>query len=62
MKIWILVVAAPSLLPRRPGDRIKTDKRAAIMLAKELKNNKIVPVYVSDISVRDSLRICNDMQ
>ncbi len=58
-------VAAPSLLPRRPGDRIKTDKRDAIMLAKVLRNNEIVPVYVptkSDESVRDFLRMCDDMR
>ena len=28
------VVVAPSLIPRRPGDRIKTDRRDAINLAK----------------------------
>lgn len=58
-------VAAPSLLPRRPGDRIKTDKRDAVMLAKVLRNQEIVPVYVpttKDESVRDYLRMCNDMK
>jgi transposase len=55
-------VAAPSLLPRKPGDRIKTDKRDAIILAKFLRNQEIVPVHVptrSDESVRDFLRMCN---
>ena len=28
------VVVAPSLIPRKPGDRIKTDRRDAINLAK----------------------------
>jgi transposase len=58
-------VAAPSLLPRKPGDRIKTDRRDAIMLAKVLRNGEIVSVYVptrSDESVRDYLRMCNDMR
>ena len=58
-------VAAPSLLPRKPGDRIKTDKRDAIMLAKVLRNQEVVPVYVpnsTDESVRDYLRMCNDMK
>jgi transposase len=58
-------IAAPSLLPRKPGDRIKTDKRDAIMLAKVLRNQEIVPVYIptrSDESVRDYLRMCNDMR
>ena len=56
-------IAAPSLLPRKPGDRIKTDKRDAIILAKVLRNQEIVSVYVptrSDESVRDFLRMCND--
>lgn len=58
-------VAAPSLLPRKPGDRIKTDKRDAIMLAKVLRNQEIVPVHVptrSDESVRDFLRMCNEVK
>jgi transposase len=58
-------VAAPSLLPRKPGDRIKTDKRDAIMLAKVLRNQEIVSVWVptrSDESVRDYLRMCNDIR
>lgn len=58
-------IAAPSLLPRKPGDRIKTDKRDAIMLAKVLRNQEIVSVWVptqSDESVRDYLRMCNDMR
>lgn len=58
-------VAAPSLLPRKPGDRIKTDKRDAIMLAKVLRNQEIISVHVptrSDEAVRDYLRMCNDMK
>jgi transposase len=58
-------VAAPSLLPRKPGDRIKTDKRDAVMLAKVLRNQEIVPVHIpskSDEAVRDYLRMCNDMR
>ena len=31
------VVVAPSLIPRKPGDRIKTDRRDAINLAKLLQ-------------------------
>ena len=58
-------IAAPSLLPRKPGDKIKTDKRDAIMLAKVLRNQEITPVHIptrSDESVRDYLRMCNDMR
>jgi len=56
-------VAAPSLLPRKPGDRIKTDKRDAVMLAKVLRNGEIVSVHVptrSDEAVRNYLRMCNN--
>ena len=59
------MVAAPSLLPRKPGDRIKTDRRDAIMLAKVLRNGEIISVYVptrSDEATRDYLRMCNDMR
>jgi transposase len=28
------VVVAPSLIPRRPGDRVKTDRRDALNLAR----------------------------
>jgi transposase len=58
-------VAAPSLLPRKPGDRIKTDKRDAILLAKVLRNGEIISVHVptrSDEAVRDYLRMCNNMR
>jgi transposase len=58
-------VAAPSLLPRKPGERIKTDKRDALMVAKALRNQEITPVYVpsrSDEAVRDYLRVCTDMR
>lgn len=53
-------VAAPSLLPRKPGDRIKTDRRDAVLLAKALRNQEITPVHVptrTDEAVRDYLRL-----
>ena len=56
-------VAAPSLLPRKPGDRIKTDKRDAVMLGKVLRNGEIISVHVptrSDGAVRDYLRMSNN--
>src|SRR6516225_153114 len=31
------VVAAPSLIPKRPGDRVKTNRRDAVSLAKLLR-------------------------
>ena len=39
-------VAAPSMLPRKPGNWIKTDSRDAVLLAKALRNQEIVNVYI----------------
>ena len=52
-------VVAPSLIPRKPGDRVKTDKRDAIMLCTLLKNGDAQPIYVpepEDESIRDLSR------
>lgn len=52
-------IVAPSLIPKKPGNRVKTDKRDAIMLAKLLKNGDIDPIYVpepEDEAVRDLSR------
>ncbi|MBF9018699.1 MULTISPECIES: transposase [unclassified Oceanispirochaeta] len=53
-------VAAPSLLPRKPGDRIKTDKRDALMLAKVLRNQEIVSVYVPSTSDEAKIDLLKD--
>lgn len=42
------VVVAPSLIPKAPGDRIKTDRRDAMKLAKMLMWNQLQPVWVPD--------------
>jgi len=52
-------IVAPSLIPKKPGNRVKTDKRDAIMLATLLKNGDIDPIYVpepEDEAVRDLSR------
>lgn len=52
-------VVAPSLIPKKPGDKIKTDKRDALRLAKLLKNEDLTPIYVpepEDESIRDLSR------
>lgn len=52
-------VAAPSLIPKKPGQRIKTDKRDALMLTERLKQNDLTPIYVpepEDEAVRDLSR------
>jgi transposase len=53
------VVVAPSLIPRKPGDRIKTDRRDAINLAKLHRAGELTPVWVPDPTheaIRDLVR------
>jgi transposase len=52
-------VVAPSLIPKKPGDRVKTDKRDAVKLAKLLKAEELTPIYVpeaEDEAIRDLSR------
>ena len=52
-------VVAPSLIPKKPGEKIKTDKRDALKLAKLLKSEDLTPIYVpepEDGAVRDLSR------
>ena len=44
------VVVAPSLIPRKPGDRIKTDRRDAINLAKLHRAGELTAVWVPDLA------------
>ena len=53
------IVVAPSLIPRRPGERIKTDRRDAINLAKLHRAGELTPVWVPDEAheaIRDLVR------
>ncbi len=53
------MVAAPALIPRKPGDRIKTDKRDAAMLARLHRAGELTAVHVPDAddeAVRDLFR------
>lgn len=42
------LVAATSLVPSRPGDRVKTDRRDAMKLARLLRAGELTPVWVPD--------------
>lgn len=42
------VVVAPTLVPVRPGDRVKTDKRDAKKLARLYRSGELTPVWVPD--------------
>ncbi len=52
-------VVAPSLIPKKPGDKVKTDRRDAIELARLLRSGDLTPVYVptvDDEAIRDLCR------
>jgi transposase len=42
------IVAAPSLIPKKPGDRVKTNRRDAVSLAKLLRAGELTAVWVPD--------------
>jgi len=42
------MVVAPSLIPKRPGDRVKTNRRDAVALAKLLRAGELTAVWVPD--------------
>jgi transposase len=57
------VVVAPSLVPVRAGDRIKTDRRDAAKLARFLRSGELTPVHVPDTAteaIRDLERARDD--
>ena len=56
---WSCDVVAPSLIPRRPGDKVKTDRRDAVELARLLRSGDLTAVYVptvDDEAIRDLCR------
>ena len=44
------IVVAPSLIPKKPGDRVKTNRRDAVSLAKLLRADELTAVWVPDRS------------
>lgn len=56
-------VVAPSLIPKKAGDRVKTDRRDAIQLARLMRSGDLSPVYVpkvEDEAIRDLTRARED--
>src|SRR5213078_3196423 len=56
-------VVAPSLIPRKPGDRVKTDRRDAVTLARLLRSGDLSSIYVptvDDEAIRDLSRARED--
>jgi len=43
------MVCAPSLIPRKPGERVKTDRRDAIKLVRALRAGDLSAVYVPSV-------------
>jgi transposase len=57
------LVVAPSLMPKKAGDRVKTDRRDAVQLARLLRSGDLTPVYVptvEDEAIRDLGRARED--
>ena len=53
------IVVAPSLIPKKAGDRVKTDRRDAVELARLLRSGDLTPIYVPSIedeAIRDLSR------
>jgi transposase len=56
-------VVAPSLIPKKSGDRVKTDRRDAVALARLMRSGDLTPVYVpsvEDEAIRDLSRARED--
>jgi transposase len=56
-------VVAPSLIPRKAGDRVKTDRRDAVTLARLLRSGDLTSIYVptvDDEAIRDLSRARED--
>ena len=58
-------VVAPSLIPKKAGERIKTDRRDALKMARLLRANELTAVWVPDTeqeAMRDLTRARDDMK
>jgi transposase len=56
-------VVAPSLIPKKAGDRVKTDRRDAVQLARLARSGDLTAVYVpkvEDEAIRDLTRARED--
>lgn len=60
LRCWVV---APSQIPKKAGDRVKTDRRDAVQLARLLRSGDLTPVYipsVEDDAIRDLVRARED--
>ncbi|MFP4365260.1 MAG: transposase [Spirochaetia bacterium] len=59
------LVIAPGLIPQKPGDRIKTDRRDAKNLAINLRAGMLTPIHIpspNDEAVRSFLRMRDNIK
>ena len=57
------MVVSPSMTPRRPGERLKTDRRDAVKLARLARAGELTAIYVPDErdeAMRDLVRARED--
>jgi transposase len=57
---WVI---APSLIPQKPGDQVKTDRRDAVQLARLARSGDLTAVYVPTVeeeAIRDLTRARED--
>jgi transposase len=57
------MVVSPSMTPRRPGERLKTDRRDAVKLARLARAGELTAIYVpdeADEAIRDLVRARED--
>jgi transposase len=62
---WDCRVVAPSLIPKKAGDRVKTDRRDSVMLARLHRAGELTAVWVPDDAqeaLRDLTRARADMK
>jgi transposase len=60
LQCWVV---APSQIPKKAGDRVKTDRRDALQLARLLRSGDLTSVYVptvEDEAIRDLVRARED--
>ena len=62
-KGYVCWVVAPSLIPKKAGDHVNTDRRDAVQLARLMRSGDLTPVYVptvEDEAIRDLSRARED--
>src|SRR5262249_511236 len=62
-KGYVCWVVAPSLIPKKTGDRVKTNRRDAIKLARLMRSGDRTPVHVAEVedeAMRDLCRARED--